>query len=49
MVASVNLSLALTNILNIYLGTGEDVTLKKLAVSDDPSAFTGYVYEGLRE
>lgn len=48
MVSSVNLSLMLTNIINLYLGTSEDDTLKKLATSDDASAFAGYVYEGLR-
>ncbi|KAF9454341.1 linoleate diol synthase [Macrolepiota fuliginosa MF-IS2] len=48
MVSSINLSLALTNIINLYLGSDQDATLKKLAREDDPQAFAGFVYEGLR-
>ncbi|EKM81762.1 hypothetical protein AGABI1DRAFT_90139 [Agaricus bisporus var. burnettii JB137-S8] len=48
MVSSVGLSLTLTNIINLYLGSDHDVTLKKLARHDDPQVFTGFVYEGLR-
>jgi hypothetical protein len=48
MVSAVNLSLSLTNILNLYLGSDQDVTLKKLADSKDAQAFAGYVHEGLR-
>ncbi|KXN87397.1 Psi-producing oxygenase A [Leucoagaricus sp. SymC.cos] len=48
MVSSVNLSLTLTNILNLYLGSDQDAALKKLAANNDPQAFAGYVYEGLR-
>lgn len=49
MVSSVGLSLTLTNIINLYLGSEQDATLKKLARNDDPQAFTGFVYEGLRK
>jgi linoleate 10R-lipoxygenase len=49
MVASVGLSLTLTNVINLYLGSDQDATMKKLAHHDDPQAFIGFVYEGLRK